>query len=581
MVRKLMFRLLPVQILLAAASTINMIVSSYFASNFVGTEAMSAVGLYGPLNMFFGAFALMLVGGSSILCGEYLGKNNQVKLQEIYSLDIIISVLAGLFFTVTVILLALFDLTGFLTHDATVRPLLNRYLIGQAVGIIPFILSSQFASFLFIENKGRITQLAVLVFIVVNLVLNYEFVAVMHMESFGLALASSIGMWVYLIVEAWYFISGRSHLRFALKKPDMKDCAAILRIGLPGATINGYQTFRGLIVNKLLETYVGAVGISAFATANYILALFWAIPVGMQAVSRMLMSVAIGEEDRKSLTEVMRVALTRYVPLMCVVSAAVIFMAYPLTHIFYKDPSDPVYMMTVWGFRILPLCMPLGIVCMHYVCYAQAADKQKFVHVLTLFDGMITVSLFTAILIPSIGMNSVYIANVINGIVSILIAIIYSAISNKHFPRTMDEFMVIPDDFGAGEDEHTEVSVKNVDEAVTISQDIQEFCLSKGIDKRRANYAGLAAEEMVVNVIDHGFTKDKKNHSVDVRVVCKNDEVILRIKDDCVPFDPEERNHLTEGGDAASNIGIRTVYSIANDINYQNLFGLNVLTIRI
>ena len=144
MVRKLMFRLLPVQILLAAAGTINMIVSSYFASNYVGTEAMSAVGLYGPLNMFFGAFALMLVGGSSILCGEYLGKNNQVKLQEIYSLDLIISVLAGLFFTVTVILLALFDLTGFLTHDATVRPLLNRYLIGQAVGIIPFILSSQF-----------------------------------------------------------------------------------------------------------------------------------------------------------------------------------------------------------------------------------------------------------------------------------------------------------------------------------------------------------------------------------------------------------------------------------------------------
>ena len=39
---------------------------------------------------------------------------------------------------------------------------------------------------------------------------------------------------------------------------------------------------------------------------------------------------------------------------------------------------------------------------------------------------MITVSLFTAILIPSTGMNSVYIANVINGVVSVLIAITYS-----------------------------------------------------------------------------------------------------------------------------------------------------------
>ena len=237
--------------------------------------------------------------------------------------------------------------------------------------------------------------------------------------------------------------------------------------------------------------------------------------------------------------------------------------------------------MTVWGFRILPLCMPLGIICMHYVSYAQAADKQRFVHVLTLFDGLISVSLFTAILIPFVGMNSVYIANVINGIVSILIIIIYSAKCAGHFPRTMSEFMVIPDDFGAAEDEYTEVSVRSVNEAVSISQHIQEFCLSKGIDDRRSFYTGLAAEEMVVNVIDHGFTKDKKDHSVDVRVVCKNDEVILRIKDDCVPFDPEERSLITEGSDAVSNIGIRMVYSIAGNIEYQNIFGLNALTIRI
>lgn len=581
MVRKLMFRLLPVQIILAAVGTINMIVSSYFASNYVGTDAMSAVGLYGPLNTLFGAVALMLTGGSAIMCGECLGKNKLDKLQDVYSLDLLLSTLLGLFFTAVVLFLAVFDLTGFLTQDSAVRPLLDRYLIGQAVGIIPFILSSQFASFLFIENKGRITQLAVGVFIVVNLVLNYLFVAVMNMEAFGLALASSLGMWTYLIVEAWYFVTGKSHLRFTLKKPDLRECAEMFRIGLPGAAINGYQTFRGLIVNRLLEVYVGAAGISAFAAANNLLALFWAIPTGMQAVSRMLMSVAIGEEDRVSLTAVMKNAITRYVPLMCSVSAILILLAHPLTHFFYKDPSDPVYMMTVWGFRILPLCMPLAIVCSHYVSYAQAADKQRFVHVLTIFDGFITVSLFSAILIPLIGMNGVYFANVINGIVSILIVLIYSTLSNKHFPRSMDDYMVIPDSFGAGEDEFTEISVKHIDEAVNISQHIQDFCLERGIDKRRSYYAGLAAEEMVVNVVEHGFTKDKKDHSADVRVVCKDDDIILRIKDDCIPFDPKERNRLAESGDAASNIGIRMVYSIASGIDYQNLFGLNVLTIRI
>ena len=70
----------------------------------------------------------------------------------------------------------------------------GSYLIGQAVGILPLILSNQFSSFLFIENKGRITQLAVLVYIAVNLLLNYLFVAVMHMEALGLALASSMNL---------------------------------------------------------------------------------------------------------------------------------------------------------------------------------------------------------------------------------------------------------------------------------------------------------------------------------------------------------------------------------------------------
>ncbi len=60
MLTKLMFRLLPIQITLAAVGSVNGIVSSFFASNFVGVDAMSAVGLYGPLNMLLGAVSLML-----------------------------------------------------------------------------------------------------------------------------------------------------------------------------------------------------------------------------------------------------------------------------------------------------------------------------------------------------------------------------------------------------------------------------------------------------------------------------------------------------------------------------------------
>lgn len=81
MVEKLMFRLLPVQVLLCMVGLVNALVSSFFASNFVGIAAMSAVGLYGPLNMLVTSISTILVGGSAIICGRYLGENRQGKLQ--------------------------------------------------------------------------------------------------------------------------------------------------------------------------------------------------------------------------------------------------------------------------------------------------------------------------------------------------------------------------------------------------------------------------------------------------------------------------------------------------------------------
>jgi ABC-type tungstate transport system substrate-binding protein len=60
----LMFRLLPIQILLATTAQINGLVSGYFASNYIGINAMSAVGLYGPVNMLINALSVMLVGGN-------------------------------------------------------------------------------------------------------------------------------------------------------------------------------------------------------------------------------------------------------------------------------------------------------------------------------------------------------------------------------------------------------------------------------------------------------------------------------------------------------------------------------------
>ncbi len=542
---------------------------------------MSAIALYSPIKLLMNALIALLFGGSTILCGRYLGRNQLEKVQSLFSLDIFLAAAAGAVFCLFMIILCFFNLSTFMAHDDAVRLVFNQYLLGQAIGVLPFFLGKQLSAFLSMENKFNLTTAASLIMIAVNALLNYLFVIILHWGIFGVALAYSLGNWVFFAVQAQYFLRKDSPLHFTVHQVSWHESENVIKIGLPGAASAIYQSLLGLIVNTLITVYVGSAGLSAFAASDSILCFFWSIPAGMLAVSRMLLSISIGEEDRQTLTDVMRNMFRCFVPLMSMVSVVIILLAVPFTQQFYRDPSAPVYMMTVRAFQILPLSMPLSVICMHFVCYGQVSDKQVLVHILSALDGVICIAAFTALLIPGHGMSGVYIANVLNGVVTFLTVILYAVLKNRRLPKNMEELMVIPDSFGVAENDRMDLTIRSMGEVIIVAERVQLFCKEKGLDKRRSFLAGLVMEEMAGNVVAHGFQKDKKNHSVDIRIVYKNNGLLLRIRDDCRPFDPAERKKLTDPTDPVSNIGIRLVFQIADDVEYQCILGLNVLTIRI
>ena len=508
-----------------------------------------------------------------------MGKNQLSGIQNIFSLNMLLSLLVSVISALTLFAAGFFDLTGAFTADAAVRAHFNQYLIGMAVGIVPQIIGQQLSGFLSLENKNKLTTTAGIAYILTNLALDYLFVAVLGMEAFGLALATSLGLWVFAGVQLLYYLRGKSMLQLRFRGAKWDASGEIFKIGAPGALSYGYQAIRGLIVNMLTLSFVGSVGVSAFAAANSFLGLFWAIPGGMLAVSRMMISVSVGEEDRESLQNVMRIMFLRYLPLMSVIALALMAAAVPMTYLYYQDPGDPVFMMTVWGFRILPLSMPFSIILMHFVCYAQVSDKKLMMHLLPLVDGVLGAAIPTAILIPFMGMNSVYWANVINGILTTLIIVGYAWICNRRFPKNMAELMVIPKPFGVRREDRLDITVRSMEEVLCVSRRVQAFCEEKGVDRRRSYLAALMVEEMAGNIVSHGFRKDQKSHSVDLRVAYKGEDLILRIKDDCIPFDPSERQKILDPEDVTRNIGIRMVFSLARDIRYQNILGMNALTI--
>lgn len=298
----LFFRLLPYQILLIVINAVNGIVDGLFASNAVGQDAMTAIGLYAPMTHFLYALSIMLLSGSQFLYGVYIGQKPE-RVQSVFSVDLMVSFVVSVLTSAVMVLAVATDATRVMMGDPATRDLFNRYLIGEAIGIPGLVLGQQLFAFLSIENQTKRTTAASIVCFASNGILDALFTVLIPLGTFGLGLASSVSEWLFFGVQVIYFLSEKSNLKFSLRSCIWSDIPDIVRRGYSGALARFLEMFRCLIVNALILKAVGSVGLSAFSASNSFLGVIWALPFGMVAVERMLFSIYLGEEDRAKLLD--------------------------------------------------------------------------------------------------------------------------------------------------------------------------------------------------------------------------------------------------------------------------------------
>ena len=56
---------------------------------------------------------------------------------------------------------------------------------------------------------------------------------------------------------------------------------------------------------------------------------------------------------------------------------------------------------------------------------------------------------------------------------------------------------------------------------------------------------------------------------------------MLRIRDNCPPFNPKNWLALHAGDDKTANIGIRTICGLAREVRYSRTLGMNYLFIEL
>ena len=579
MISKVFFRLFPVQVAIVAMGSINSIVDGIIAGRFIDAGTVGVVGLYYTVVRILEAAGAVLLGGVAVLSGRYLGSGKLDKTRGICSLGFSMALFIGMILTI-LSFAAPQTIARLLGADADLCGPLATYIVGYGIGIIPQLLAQQLAASLQLERKEKLTQVGVFVMIGCNVGLDILLVAVLNMGIWGLALATSIANWAYFLVLGAYYLSPKAQLRPSLKKASWKENGAMILIGLPNAILVACLAARSLIVNRVLLANAGQDGLSALSAFNMVSGLAIAVALGAGAVVRMLSSVFMGEENREGILSLLKIALTRVMLLIIALSVVFLLLAPVVAGVFFPDRTSEVYAMTRQLISIYSLCIPLCYLNIVFSNHCQAFGYGRFVNTISVMDGLLSVAVPSLILAPVLGALGVWISYPIGIVLTTLYCIVSIAVILKHLPRGLSQWFMLPPEFGSGES--LVLDIHDIKDVTQTASSVEKYCADHGITGRTGTYAALCLEEIAGNIVNHGFGADRMKHHIEVRVVIMDTCVVLRIKDDCIPFNPKEWYDMVSAKkDPTANIGIRLVYGLAKVVFYQNLLGLNVLTIKL
>lgn len=172
------------------------------------------------------------------------------------------------------------------------------------------------------------------------------------------------------------------------------------------------------------------------AVYNMIYLLFISFPLGMSAVIRMLTSVFVGEEDRDSILDLVRITFTSVLAVTLAIGAAVFIMSDDLAVLYFPDLSSDVFELTRQLLAVFAVSIPLVLVTSCTSDFFQAVGHIAFVNVISISDGFLAMVIPTLFLAPLLGARGVWIALFVGSVAVALLEAFYSVLRCGPFADT-------------------------------------------------------------------------------------------------------------------------------------------------
>ncbi len=383
-------------------------VDGLFVSNLIGTDALSAINLTAPVIQLVTAISTMLATGGSAVIMKKMGEQKADEAKEDFTFLILVNVVVGIVMCAAGYL-AMGHIFAGMNLSAAVQGYCVEYLSRYLIFTVPILLMNNFTLYMIASEKANLSLMCSVAGGVLNMALDYVFIAGFDMGISGAAIATGLGYSVTAVVGLFVFSRKKSLLHF--RKPAFR-----LQVLMSAAT-NGCSEMATALVTGIITMmfnwtmlhYVGENGVAAVTIIMYVLMFASSLYTGYSYGVAPMLSFYYGEQNNEKLKKLVAVSLKVITAISLLTVAVSFVLTRPLVSIFAR-PDNPIYDLAVTGNRICTIAL-FFIGFNIFASGMFTALSNGIVSAVLAFSRSFVFMLITMIVLPALlGVNGIWLA---------------------------------------------------------------------------------------------------------------------------------------------------------------------------
>lgn len=231
-------------------------VDSVVVGNYIGQQALAAVGSSAPVINLLVSFFMGLAVGAGVIISRYFGARNKEGLHDAVHTSMALTFAAGLIMTVVGVLLSPYILEWVGTPDDVMANSI-LYLRIYFLGILSVMVYNMGSGILRAVGDSKNPLYFLIISSITNIILDLLFVIVFKMGIAGVGWATLIAQTISAILTMILLVRTREEYQVILRHIRFhKDMLLeIIRLGLPSGLQNAVVSFSNVIVQSNINAF--------------------------------------------------------------------------------------------------------------------------------------------------------------------------------------------------------------------------------------------------------------------------------------------------------------------------------------